>query len=171
VTEQVYRLELPQQVNEAPAAPKVQPKVHPKEDGRGRRVEKTSALARIRTQMGISPGLAVMALAAVAVVMMMLMSHAQLVIVNDDVVSARNQLSELKTEETKLMAQYELAYDLQEIEKKMLNSGEMIRIQSWQTYTLELAEPDSVEYFQSSSLSEKLRALAGSVAAGLQEYF
>ena len=56
-------------------------------------------------------------------------------------------------------------------EKKMLNSGEMIRIQSWQTYTLELAEPDSVEYFQSSSLSEKLRALAGSVAAGLQEYF
>ena len=89
-------------------------------------MEKTSALARIRTQMGISPGLAVMALAAVAVVMMMLMSHAQLVIVNDDVVSARNQLSELKTEETKLMAQYELAYDLQEIEKKMLNSGEMI---------------------------------------------
>ena len=47
-------------------------------------MEKTSALARIRTQMGISPGLAVMALAAVAVVMMMLMSHAQLVIVNED---------------------------------------------------------------------------------------
>lgn len=167
MTEQVYQLEL----HEEAAPPNVQPKVRPKEDGRGKRVEKTSALTRVKTQLGISPGLAVMALAAVVVVMLMLMSHAQLVIVNDDVVSARNQLSELKTEETKLKAQYELAYDLQEIEKKMLTSGEMIRIQSWQTYTLELAEPDSVEYFQSSSLSEKLRALAGSVADGLREYF
>lgn len=167
MTEQVYQLEL----QEETAAPKVQPKARPKEDGRGKRVEKTSALARARAQMGISPGLVVMALAAAVVVMLMLMSHAQLVIINDDVVSARNQLSELKTEETKLKAQYELAYDLQEIEKKMLTSGEMIRIQSWQTYTLELAEPDSVEYFQSSSLSEKLRALAGSIAEEIREYF
>lgn len=166
MTEQVFQLDVLPQESSAP-----KPQVQPKEGPRGRRVEKTSALARAKAQLGISPVLAVMALAVAAVVMLMLMSHAQLVIINDDVVSVRNQLDELKTEETKLMAQYELAYDLQEIEKKMLTSGEMIRIQSWQTYTLELAEPDSVEYFQSSSLSEKLKALAEIITAELQEYF
>ena len=46
-----------------------------------------------------------------------------------------------------------------------------IKIQSWQTYTLELAEPDSVEYYQSNKLSEKIKALASGLMDSLREYF
>ena len=91
--------------------------------------------------------------------------------VNDEVFDARSELRSLQTEESKLMAQYELAYDLQEIENQMLSSGQMVKIQSWQTYTLELAEPDSVEYYQSNKLSEKIKALASGLMDSLREYF
>ena len=116
-------------------------------------------------------GLAALGLITVVVVIMTLMSYAQLVMVNDEVFDARSELRGLQTEESKLMAQYELAYDLQEIETQMLSSGQMIKIQSWQTYTLELAEPDSVEYYQSNKLSEKIKALASGLMDSLREYF
>ena len=89
------------------------------------------------------------AIAAVAIVLILtLASYAQLVVVNDQVVELRDSLSQLQSEQTQLAAQYELAYDLQAIEQQMLASGEMIQVQDWQTYTLELAEPDTVEYYQ-----------------------
>ena len=94
------------------------------------------------------PGAILAILTVALVVVITLASYAQLVVVNDKVVELRNELSELQSEETQLKAQYELAYDLQEIERQMLASGEMMKVQSWQTYTLELSEPDTVEYHQ-----------------------
>lgn len=110
-------------------------------------------------------------LCVAAFVVMILISYAELVMVNDQVVSLRSELSELKTEETKLMAQYELAYDLQEIEAQMLASGQMTKIQSWQTYTLELSEPDSVEYYQGWDLKEQLMSFAKNLVTAVKEYF
>lgn len=106
-----------------------------------------------------------------AVVVLILVSYAQLVLVNDELVELRGELSELKSEETKLMSQYELAYDLQEIETQMLAAGQMHKVQGWQTYTLELSEPDSVEYFNASDRAERLTAFVGEVADGVKEYF
>jgi hypothetical protein len=106
-----------------------------------------------------------------AVVVLTLASYAQLVMVNDQVVDLRNQLSDLKTEETKLNAQYELAYDLQEIESQMLASGQMTKVQSWQTYTLELSEPDSVEYYQGSDVRARLTSMAEGLLTAVKEYF
>jgi hypothetical protein len=106
-----------------------------------------------------------------AVVVLTLASYAQLVMVNDQVVDLRNQLSDLKTEETKLTAQYELAYDLQEIESQMLASGQMTKVQSWQTYTLELSEPDSVEYYQGSDVRARLTSMAEGLLTAVKEYF
>ena len=91
--------------------------------------------------------------------------------VNDQVVELRNHLSELKEEETQLKAQYELAYDLQEIERKMLSSGEMMKVQSWQTYTLELSEPDAVEYHQGSDLAQQIMSFAKNLVSAVKEYF
>ena len=54
----------------------------------------------------------------------------------------------MQDQETQLKAQYELSYDLQDIERQLLASGEMMKAQSWQIYTLELSEPDAVEYHQ-----------------------
>ena len=94
-----------------------------------------------------------------------------MIMVNDQVVSLRSELNQLQTEETKLMAQYELAYDLQEIETQMLASGQMTKIQNWQTYTLELSEPDSVEYYQGWDLKEQLMSFAKNLVTAVKEYF
>ena len=106
-----------------------------------------------------------------AFVVMILVSYAQLVMVNDQVVSLRSELNQLQSEETKLMAQYEMAYDLQEIETQMLASGQMTKIQNWQTYTLELSEPDSVEYYQGWDLKEQLMSFAKNLVTAVKEYF
>lgn len=105
------------------------------------------------------------------VVIVTLASYAQLVVVNDKMVDLRDELTQLKTEETKLRAQYELAYDLQEIERQLLSSGEMMQVQSWQTYTLELSEPDQVEYHQASDLPAKMVAFAKDLVTAVKEYF
>ena len=67
--------------------------------------------------------------------------------------------------------QYELAYDLQEIERQMLASGEMMKVQSWQTYTLELSEPDTVEYHQGSDLAQQIMSFAKNLVSAVKEYF
>lgn len=69
------------------------------------------------------------------------------------------------------MAQYELAYDLQEIERQLLASGEMMKVQSWQSYTLELSEPDQVEYHQASDLPGQILAFAKDLVSAVKEYF
>ena len=166
MTEQVYQVDLhpegPASVEEVPPKAPEAP-----QEQRASRRKKAVQEEPAKRQLLIAPGLAVLGLITVVVVIMTLMSYAQLVMVND----ARSELRSLQTEESKLMAQYELAYDLQEIENQMLSSGQMVKIQSWQTYTLELAEPDSVEYYQSNKLSEKIKALASGLMDSLREYF
>ena len=171
MTEQVYQVDLhpeggatvtEEPVHAAPEEPKQQ---------RASRRQKAVQEEPAKRQLLIAPGLAALGLITVVVVIMTLMSYAQLVMVNDEVFDARSELRGLQTEESKLMAQYELAYDLQEIETQMLSSGQMLKIHSWQTYTLELAEPDSVEYYQSNKLSEKIKALASGLMDSLREYF
>lgn len=119
-----------------------------------------------------APKMVVSILVVAAVIMLMLMSHAQLVMVNDEAVNLRSELSQLENEATKLKAQYELTYDLQEIETQMLTSGQMIKIQNWQTYVLELSEPDNVEYFQyKGGLDERAANLAKNIVSAVKEYF
>ena len=116
------------------------------------------------------PGAILAILTVALVVVITLASYAQLVVVNDKVVELRNELSELQSE-TQLKAQYELAYDLQEIERQMLASGEMMKVQSWQTYTLELSEPDTVEYHQGSDLAQQIMSFAKNLVSAVKEYF
>ena len=117
------------------------------------------------------PTILVEILAVAAVVVVTLFSYAQLVMVNDQVVGLRSELSQLQSDATKLQAEYELAYDLQEIETEMISSGEMNKIQSWQTYTLELSEPDAVEYFQESTWRGDLSDMVKQFIEAVKEYF
>jgi ABC-type uncharacterized transport system auxiliary subunit len=117
------------------------------------------------------PTILVEILAVAAVVIVTLFSYAQLVMVNDQVVGLRSELSQLRSDATKLQAEYELAYDLQEIETEMINSGQMNKIQSWQTYTLELSEPDEVEYYQESTWKGDLSDMLQKFVEEVKEYF
>lgn len=81
---------------------------------------------------------------------LVLSQNATLVAVNDEAVQLRTDLANLEQEEAKLVAQHEMAYDLQAIEQEMLGSGEMVKAQSSQVYTIDLTRPDSVEYYKNS---------------------
>ena len=119
----------------------------------------------------IAPTILIGVLAVAAVVILTLFSYAQLVMVNDQVVGLRSQLNQLQSDQTKLQAEYELAYDLQEIETEMIGSGQMNKIQSWQTYTLELSEPDAVVYFQESTWKGDLKDMVKQALLTVKEYF
>lgn len=110
-------------------------------------------------------------LAASLFIILMLMSYAKLVVVNDEAVKLRSDLSELKTQEAQLLAKYELSYDLQEIENTVLASGKMVKIQNSQIYQLELTEPDTVEYYQDSGISDGLIEGAKKVFSAIAAYF
>ena len=145
MTEQVYQVDLhpeggatvtEEPVHTAPEEPKQQ---------RASRRQKAVQEEPAKRQLLIAPGLAALGLITVVVVIMTLMSYAQLVMVNDEVFDARSELRGLQTEESKLMAQYDLAYDGQHREPHLASRRQMLKSQSCKTYTLELAEPDSVE--------------------------
>ena len=97
--------------------------------------------------------------------------HAKLMTISQQVVALNSEMTTLQSEEAQLRAQYELAYDLQEIERQMLASGEMMKVQSWQTYTLELSEPDTVEYHQGSDLAQQIMSFAKNLVSAVKEYF
>ncbi|MEG0765405.1 MAG: hypothetical protein RR403_05100 [Pseudoflavonifractor sp.] len=79
---------------------------------------------------------------------LLLMSSIQMTSLSDDIAGLNRQMSTLQSEETKLRTQYELAFDLTEIEAKMTQTGAMVKPQSGQVLYLDLSEPDSVVLFE-----------------------
>lgn len=126
---------------------------------------------KVREGGKVAP-VAVLGFLVVSLLTMLLLAYnAELVMVNDQAVALRGQLSKLKVEEAKLLTKYELAYDLQDIEEKVISSGEMIKQQSDQVYMLELVAPDEVEYHQSVGLSEKLAMGVKGLFSAIMAYF
>lgn len=146
---------VPQQWEDAPAQRK---------QSKRRRRAPRSATLEVREPGKFAP-FAVVGLAAVCcMVIVMLGQSARLVEINDQAVNLRGQMETLKSEEDKLLAQYELAYDLQAIEQELLSSGEMVKAQSGQIYTIPLQRPDSAEYY-------KKEGLVAGFLAGVKEIF
>ena len=86
----------------------------------------------------------------------------------------REQLSDLQTEEAKLMAQYELAYDLSAIEETVTSNGSMVKPQAGQIYSLDLSEEDSVVHYDQESAAEAAGGLLdaiGEFVDGVLSYF
>ena len=86
-------------------------------------------------------------LAVGAFAVLLMLGSIQLTVVSGEVVSLREELSGLQTEEAKLMAQHELAYDLSAIEERVTADGSMVKPQASQIYTLDLSEADSVVHY------------------------
>lgn len=114
------------------------PKVRPK--------ERTLARPRVQVREAgkVSPFAVVGFLSVGVLAVLLLMSCVKLAVINDEAVQLRSQLSELQEEETKLLAQYELAYDLKAIEEQLTADGSMVKPSSSQMVVLDLSEPDNV---------------------------
>lgn len=98
---------------------------------------------------GIIAPFAVLGMVAVCLLVMLTLSqYAKLVEVNDTAVHLNKEIATMKQEEAKLLARYELAYDLQAIENEFLTSGEMVKPQSGQSYVIALTRPDSAQYYE-----------------------
>lgn len=104
----------------------------------------------VRPQSAVSP-FAIIGFAAVALIaLLVVMTSAQLAMVNDETVDLKATLSDLQDEEKILRAQYELAYDLSAIEDQLVAEGSMVKAGSANTVYLDLSGGDSVTYYAAS---------------------
>jgi hypothetical protein len=125
--------------------PRRRPQVQPRE-----RVAQRPSV-QVREQGAVSLFAIVGFMAVAFCVFLLLSTGAQLAMVTDQTYDLQSELSELKTEEKKLEAQYELAYDLTAIESELTSSGAMVRASSSNTVYLNMAEADSVIYYAQST--------------------
>ena len=142
-----------------------QPKVRPKE----RALTRPKVRVREAGQISLFAVAGFVAVGVFAVLLML--STVQLTMVSDEVVFLREELSDLQSEEAKLMAQYELAFDPSTIEEKVTADGSMVKPQAGQIYTLDLSEADNVvHYDQESGGTGFLATIRGMIDSALS-YF
>ncbi len=91
---------------------------------------------------------------------LLLLSYVQLTVTADSVSTLKRELTNLETEQSKLLAQYELAYDLSSIEQKVTADGSMVKPLSDQIYTLDLMEQDSVIRYTGETAGQGDQGLA-----------
>lgn len=135
----------------------------------------TRPVVRVREAGQVSPFAVVGFLAVVAFAVLLLMSYVQLTVANDRVVSLSGELSALQNEQKKLLAKYELAYDLSGIEAKVTADGSMVKPEAGQIYTIDLSEPDSVVHYdqtnQAGAAVDSILTEARNVFTSIVEYF
>lgn len=109
---------------------------------------------RVREQGKISVFAVVGFLSVGVFAALLLMSYVHLTTLSAETASLRGQLSQLKTQESKLQAQYELAYDIKSIEEKVTADGTMVKPQSGQIFTIDLSEPDNVIRYEAETAQQ-----------------
>lgn len=87
---------------------------------------------------------------------MVLMSYVQLTMLSDQVVDLRAEYSQLKDEEARLLAQYELAFDLKSIEAAVTADGRMVKPQNSQVHYMDLSGSDSVVVYEKQTTATAL---------------
>ena len=142
-----------------------QPKARPRE----RALTRPKVRVREAGQISVFAVVGFLAVGVFAVLLML--STVQLTMVSDEVISLRSQLSDLQSEEAKLMAQYELAFDPSTIEEKVTADGSMVKPAAGQIYTLDLSESDSVVYYDQESTGGSLLDTVRDMIDGALSYF
>lgn len=125
--------------------PQERPRVQPR-----KRVQERPHV-EVRQQGAVAP-LAIVGFLSVAIcAVLLVISYAQLAIINDQTVQLKSELEDLKSAETVLLAQYELSYDLAAIEQQLTADGSMIKLQPDQITYLDISEPDSIIVYDTGS--------------------
>lgn len=105
---------------------------------------------------------------------LLLMSCVQLAVAADNVASLSSELNTLQAEQKKLLASYELAYDLSSIEAQVTAEGRMVKPEAGQIYTIDLSEPDSVVHYDQTVVGAADMGVLGEaehMVGGILEYF
>ena len=128
--------------------------------------------ARVEVRQGVAPFAVVGFLAVAVFAVMLITSYAQLTVANDEMVSLRRELSQLKEENVTLSAQYEKVFDLATVQKAVEDT--MVRPTGDQVVYIDLSEPDTVIVFEEEKGMSGLQTIADgieSIFASITEYF
>lgn len=130
------------------------------------------ARVEVRQAGQIAPFAVIGFLAVAIFAAMLITSYARLTVANDEMVSLRRELSELKKENVTLSAQYEKVFDLAAIQKAVEDT--MVRPTGDQVVYIDLSEPDTVTIHQETNAGSGWTALrhgAENVFGSIIEYF
>lgn len=145
------------------------PAPYPKHREQVRKQERPKV--QIRPAGAVAPFAVIGFLAVALFAAMLVTSYAQLTVANDEMVSLRRELTNLKSDNAALTAQYEKVFDLATIQAAVGNT--MVRPTNDQVVYIDLSEPDTVTVYQNTAPSP-LRSLLGGVGDlfdGIIEYF
>ena len=127
---------------------------------------------RVRERQKISPFTAMGAIALVSVIVVVLMSYAQLTTLSNEVVSMQRQLTGLQDEHVVLLAQHEQTFDLAAVKQAAAEAG-MYKPSASQIYYIDLSAPDSVVIYEQPNTSVLSRVFTsfGQGVFSVVEYF
>lgn len=137
------------------------------------------AAARTKVRMREAGQISIFAVAGFLAIgifsLLVILSGIQLTTLSDDIAALNKEMTTLRGEENQLRTQYELAFDLTQIEASMTAAGAMVKPQSGQIIYLDLSEPDSLILFEQKEAPLKgaegaLRS-AKEVLSNVVEYF
>jgi len=139
---------------------------------RARTAAKVQPNHRVREKQKVSPVLLLGFAALAAMVVVLVMSYAQLTALSTDVVSLQDDLSSLQEEHIKLLASYENTFDLARL-KEAAEAAGMSKPSASQIKYVDLSEPDNVVLYQQTETNVLARLLTsfGHVAGNAMEYF
>ena len=149
-----------------------QPVPRPKEREQTRRKALVRTRVQVREAGQVAPFAVVGFLAVALFAIMLVMSYAQLTVVNGEMVSLRNELSDLQSENAVLTAQYEKVFDMDTLEAAV--GSTMVRPGNEQITYIDLSEPDTVTVYGEESTGTGLMGAldsAGQLLGDLIEYF
>lgn len=148
-----------------------QPAPQPKQREKVRRRELVRAQAQVREAGQVAPFAVVGFLAVAIFAVMLVMSYAQLMVANNQMVTLRDELSDLQAENATLTAEYEKVFDMERLQETV--GGTMVRPGSDQVVYIDLSAPDAVTVYGGESVSGVQGALdsAAKVLGGIVEYF
>ena len=137
-----------------------------------RKAAEPAARPRVRERQKVSGVLLLGFTALAALVVMVLMSYAQLTSISSDVVGMQKELKTLETEHIALLTQYERTFDLTKIKAAAAAAG-MNKPSSSQVNYIDLSAPDSVEVLETQNVSVLSRVFTslGQGVCSVVEYF
>ncbi len=136
------------------------------------RREKAAVRPRVRERQRVSGVLTLGFAALAALIVVVLMSYAQLTSISAEVVSMQKELKSLDAEHVALLTQYERTYDLETVKAAAAATG-MSKPSSSQISYIDLSAPDSVELCQTQGVSVLSRVFTslGQGVCSVVEYF
>ncbi len=129
------------------------------------------ARVQVRQAGQVAPFAVVGFLAVAIFAILLVTSYAQLAVANDEMVSLQQELADLKSENTRLSAQYEKVFDLATIQAAVADT--MVRPTNEQVVYIDLSEPDTVTVYQDGAANPAKILIQGinDLFGGIIEYF